>query len=227
MRKRKVKQMFNKVIEKEKISDLLKDNMTIMIGGFIGCGSPDKLIDILLEKGVKDLTIISNDTAFADRGLGRLIVAKQVSRVIVSHIGTNPETGKQMFEGLLKVDLVPQGTLVERIRCGGSGLGGFLTPTGVGTIVEEGKQKMTVDGVDYLLEMPLRAELALIYGSTVDKAGNVVYNATTRNFNPIMAMAADTVIVEAQKLVEIGDIQPELVMTPSPLITHIYAPEKQ
>jgi acetate CoA/acetoacetate CoA-transferase alpha subunit len=227
VRKRKVKQMFNKIIGKEKISDLLKDNMTIMIGGFIGCGSPDKLIDILLEKGVKDLTVIANDTAFTDRGLGRLIVAKQVSHVIVSHIGTNPETGKQMFEGLLKVDLVPQGTLVERIRCGGSGLGGFLTPTGVGTIVEEGKQKMTVDGVDYLLEMPLRAELALIYGSTVDKAGNVVYNATTRNFNPIMAMAADTVIVEAQKLVEIGDIQPELVMTPSPLITHIYAPEKQ
>jgi acetate CoA/acetoacetate CoA-transferase alpha subunit len=219
--------MFNKIISKEAISDLLKDDMTIMIGGFIACGTPEKLIDIVFEKGVKNLTIIANDTAFADRGLGRLIVSKQVSRVIVSHIGTNPETGKQMFEGDLKVDLVPQGTLVERIRCGGSVLGGFLTPTGVGTIVEEGKQKMTIDGVDYLLEMPIRAELALIYGSIVDKAGNVVYNATTRNFNPLMAMAADTVIVEAQKLVDIGEIQPELVMTPSPLITHIYAPEKQ
>ncbi|MDD3000820.1 MAG: acetate CoA-transferase subunit alpha [Candidatus Riflebacteria bacterium] len=219
--------MFNKIISKEEISDLLKDDMTIMIGGFIACGTPERLIDIVLEKGVKNLTIIANDTAFSDRGLGRLITLRQVSHVIVSHIGTNPETGRQMFEGDLKVDLVPQGTLVERIRCGGSGLGGFLTPTGVGTIVEEGKQKITIDGVDYLLEMPIRAELALIYGSIVDKAGNVVYNATTRNFNPLMAMAADTVIVEAQKLVDIGEIQPELVMTPSPLITHIYAPEKQ
>jgi len=219
--------MFHKIISRKDFADLLKDDMTIMIGGFLACGTPETLVDIILEKGVKNLTIICNDTSFADKGLGRLIAARQVAHVITSHIGTNTESGKQMVEGTLKVDLVPQGTLIERIRCGGAGLGGVLTPTGVGTIVEEGKQKLTVDGIDYLLELPLRAELALIDGSVVDKAGNVVYNATTRNFNPIMAMAADTVVVEAQKLVEIGEIQPELVMTPSPLITHIFVSEKR
>ncbi|MBU1106558.1 MAG: 3-oxoacid CoA-transferase subunit A [Candidatus Riflebacteria bacterium] len=218
--------MFHKIISRKDFADLVKDDMTIMIGGFMACGTPETLIDVILEKGVKNLTIISNDTGFVDKGLGRLVAAKQVSRVIVSHIGTNPETGKQMVEGTLKVDLVPQGTLVERIRCAGAGLGGVLTPIGVGTMVEEGKQKITVEGIDYLLELPLRAELALIGGSIVDKAGNVVYNATTRNFNPIMAMAADTVVVEASKLVEIGEIQAELVMTPAPLIDHIFVPEK-
>ena len=218
--------MFHKLIDRKGFSDLLKDDMTIMIGGFLGCGTPETLVDIILEKGVKNLTIVCNDTAFADRGLGRLIAARQVAHVITSHIGTNIETGKQMVEGSIKVDLVPQGTLVERIRCAGAGLGGVLTPTGVGTIVEEGKQKLTVEGVDYLLELPLHAELALIGGSVTDKAGNVVYNATTCNFNPIMAMAANTVVVETKKLVEIGEIQPELVMTPSPLITHIFVSEK-
>ncbi|HAE38513.1 MAG TPA: branched-chain amino acid dehydrogenase [Candidatus Riflebacteria bacterium] len=218
--------MFHKIISRKDFADLIKDNMTIMIGGFLGCGTPETLVDIILEKGSKNLTIICNDTSFTDKGLGRLIAAKQVARVITSHIGTNAETGKQMVDGTLKVDLVPQGTLVERIRCAGAGLGGVLTPTGVGTMVEEGKQKLTVEGIDYLLELPLRAELALIGGSIVDKAGNVVYNGTTRNFNPIMAMAADVVVVEAQKLVEIGEIQPELVMTPSPLVTHIFAPAK-
>ncbi len=218
--------MFHKIISRKEFADLLKDDMTIMIGGFLACGTPETLVDIILEQGVKNLTIICNDTSFTDKGLGRLIAARQVARVITSHIGTNTESGKQMVEGTLKVDLVPQGTLVERIRCAGAGLGGVLTPTGVGTIVEEGKQKLTVEGVDYLLELPLRAELALIGGSIVDKAGNVVYNATTRNFNPIMAMAADTVVVEAQKLVEIGEIQPELVMTPSPLVKHIFVSEK-
>ena len=218
--------MFQKIISRKDFADLIKDDMTIMIGGFLGCGTPETLVDVILEKGSKNLTIICNDTAFADKGLGRLIAAKQVARVITSHIGTNTESGKQMVDGTLKVDLVPQGTLIERIRCAGAGLGGVLTPTGVGTMVEEGKQKMTVEGIDYLLELPLRAELALIGGSIVDKAGNVVYNATPRNINPLMAMAADTVVVEAQKLVEIGEIQPELVMTPSPLVTHIFAPAK-
>jgi acetate CoA/acetoacetate CoA-transferase alpha subunit len=219
--------MFNKIIGKKEFADLIKDDMTIMIGGFLGCGTPDTLVEIILEKGVKNLTIICNDTAFADRGLGRLVAARQVAHVITSHIGTNVETGKQMVEGSIKVDLVPQGTLVERIRCGGAGLGGVLTPTGVGTIVEEGKQKLTVDGIDYLLELPLRAELALIGGSLADKAGNVVYNATTCNFNPIMAMAADVVVVETPKLVEIGEIKPELVMTPSPLVNHIFVTEQR
>lgn len=218
--------MFDKIISKNEFADLLKDGMTIMVGGFLACGTPESLIDIIVEKGVKNLTIICNDTSFVDRGVGRLVASKQAARVITSHIGTNVESGKQMVEGTLKVDLVPQGTLAERIRCAGAGLGGVLTPTGVGTIVEEGKQKITVDGREYLLELPLRADLALIRGSQIDHAGNVVYNATTRNFNPLMAMAADVVVAEAEKLVNIGEIMPELVMTPAPLVTHIFTSDK-
>lgn len=218
--------MFDKLITRDDFANLLKDDMTIMVGGFLGCGTPETLIDIIVEKGVKNLTIICNDTSFVDKGVGRLVASKQATRVITSHIGTNTESGKQMVEGILKVDLVPQGTLAERIRCAGAGLGGVLTPTGVGTIVEEGKQKITVEGREYLLELPLRADLALIKGSTVDYAGNVVYNATTRNFNPLMAMAAPTVVVEADRLVKVGEIMPELVMTPSPLIKHIFKSDK-
>lgn len=219
--------MFDKIISRDDFAAMLKDEMSIMVGGFLGCGTPETLIDIIIASGVKNLTIIVNDTSFVDRGVGRLVAAKQVARVITSHIGTNPETGKQMVEGTLAVELVPQGTLAERIRAAGAGLGGVLTPTGVGTIVEEGKQKLTIYGQEYLVELPLRADLAVINGSTVDKAGNVVYNATTRNFNPLMAMAAPTVVVEAEKLVEIGTIMPELVMTPAPLVTHIFKSEKR
>ena len=216
--------MFNKLISKEKFADLLKDDMVLMIGGFLGCGSPEKLIDLIIEKRVKNLTIICNDTSFPDKGLGRLIAEKLAGRVLTSHIGTNPETGKQMVEGSLKVELVPQGTLIERIRAGGMGLGGFLTPTGVGTVVEEGKQKMTIDGREYLLELPLRADMALIKGGTVDKAGNVIYHGTARNFNPVIAFAADTVVAEAGKLVDIGTLNPESIVTPAPLVDHIYVP---
>ena len=215
--------MLDKSINREKFAELLKDDMSIMIGGFMACGTPETLIDIMLEKKVKNLTIICNDTSTTEKGIGRLIAAKQVGKVIVSHIGTNPETGKQMVEKTLDVELVPQGTLIERIRSGGAGLGGFLTPTGVGTVVEEGKQKMTIDGKEYLLELPLRADMALIKGSLTDKSGNTVYNGTTQNFNPMMATAADVVVVETDKLVERGEIQPELVMTPAPLVDYIYS----
>ncbi|GAB4280137.1 MAG: acetate CoA-transferase subunit alpha [Candidatus Rifleibacteriota bacterium] len=214
--------MFNKLISKEKFADLLKDDMVLMIGGFLACGTPEHLIDVIIEKRVKNLTVICNDTSFPDKGIGRLIAEKLVGRVLTSHIGTNPETGKQMVEGSLKVELIPQGTLIERIRAGGMGLGGFLTPTGVGTVVEEGKQKMTIDGKEYLLELPLRADLALIKGGTIDKAGNVVYHGTARNFNPVIAFAADTVVAETQNLVEIGSLNPESIVTPAPLVDHIY-----
>ncbi len=216
--------MFKKLISRQQFADMLKDDMVMMIGGFLGCGSPETLIDIVIEKRVKNLTIICNDTSFPDKGLGRLIAEKLVGRVLTSHIGTNPETGKQMVEGTLKVELVPQGTLIERIRAGGMGLGGFLTPTGVGTVVEEGKQKMTVNGREYLLELPLRADIALVKGGTVDKAGNVVYHGTARNFNPVIAFAADIVVTEAEKLVEIGALDPESVVTPAPLVDHILVP---
>lgn len=210
-----------KVVTFEELKPLFKDGMTLMIGGFLANGTPEKLIDLLIELNVKDLTIIANDTSFPDRGIGRLVVAGLVKKVITSHIGTNPVTGKLMNEGKIEVELVPQGTLAERIRAYGAGLGGILTPTGVGTIVEEGKQKITVNGKEYLLELPLGADIALIRGSIVDEFGNIYYKGTTRNFNPIMALAAKTVIVEAEKIVKVGEIKPEDVMTPGVLVDYI------
>lgn len=204
----------------------IKDGMTIMIGGFMGVGTPEIIIDEIVDRGIKDLTIIANDTAFPGVGVGKLVVSGQVKKVIVSHIGLNPEAGRQMNSGELIVELVPQGTLVEQIRCGGAGIGGFLTETGLGTTVEEGKQKINIKGSEYIIEVPLRADVALIGGSIVDKAGNVFYNATTRNFNPLMATAADVVIVGAEKLVEAGEIDPHLVMTPSIFVDYILGGEK-
>jgi len=204
----------NKTVTIEQAISKIQDGMTVMIGGFLGNGSPERLIDKLVEKGVKDLTLICNDTAFPDKGTGKMITAKQFKKIIVSHIGTNAETGRQMNAGELEVDLVPQGTLAERVRCGGSGLGGVLTPTGIGTEVEEGKQKINVNGKDYLLEVPLRADVALVYGSVVDTFGNIKYTYTQRNFNPMMAMAADYVICEADTIVEVGDLDQNEVMTP-------------
>jgi len=211
----------NKVISIEEAVSHIKDGMTIMIGGFLGCGSPHRLIDALVEKGVKDLTLICNDTGFPDKGSGKLIVNRQIKKLIASHIGTNRETGNQMNAGDLDVTLVPQGTLAERIRAGGAGLGGILTPTGVGTVIEEGKQKIEIDGKTYLLELPLRADVALIAGYKVDKFGNIVYRGATRNFNALMAMAADLVIVEADQIVEIGEIDPNDVVTPGIFVDYI------
>ncbi len=211
----------NKIKSIDQAIDLIKPGMTVMIGGFLGVGTPEKLVDGLVDRGVKDLVIVGNDTAFPDRGIGRLVVNKQAKKVIVSHIGTNPETGRQMNEGELEVELVPQGTLAERIRCAGAGLGGFLTPTGLGTVVEEGKKKIETEDGEYLLELPLKADIALIKGHRVDKKGNVCYSKTARNFNPIMAMAADVVIVEADEIVETGDIDPESVATPGLLVDMI------
>ncbi len=211
----------NKVISIEEAISHIKDGMTIMIGGFLGCGSPHRLIDALVEKGVKDLTLICNDSGFPDIGAGKLVVNRQIKKLIASHIGTNRETGNQMNAGELEVVLVPQGTLAEQIRAGGAGLGGFLTPTGVGTVIEEGKQKIEIDGKTYLLELPLRADVALIVGHTVDKFGNIVYYGATRNFNTLMATAADTVIVEAENIVEVGEIDPNQVVTPGIFVDYI------
>lgn len=216
----------NKLRTIEEAVDMIKDGMTVMIGGFMGVGSPERIIDALVAKGVKDLTIIANDTAFVNKGLGKLIVTKQAKKVIVSHIGTNKETGRQMTAGELEVDLVPQGTLAEQVRSGGAGLGGVLTPIGIGTVVEEGKQKITVQGKDYLLFEPIRADVALLSGSIVDTKGNVFYGKATRNFNPLMATAADLVICEAQKIVPVGELDPHLVMTPGILVNYVVGGEK-
>ena len=195
-----------------------KDGMTILFGGFLAVGTPDGIVREILDAGVKDLTIIGNDTATPDSGIGILIAAKRVKKVIASHIGTNPETGRQLIAKELDVELVPQGTLAERIRCGGAGLGGVLTPTGVGTIVEEGKTKLTFDGIDYLVERPLRADIAILKAQCADEKGNLVYQRAARNFNPLMAMAADYVVAEVDEIVPAGAIDPDLVMTPGVLV---------
>ena len=211
----------NKVVSLDGVRPLLKDGMSIMIGGFLACGTPEKMIDLLIETNVKDLTIIANDTSFVDRGIGKLIVNGQVKRVIASHIGTNAETGRLMTEGKIAVELVPQGTLIERIRAAGAGLGGVITPTGVGTMVEEGKQKLTIEGKEYLLELPIKADLALVYASEADEVGNAVYYGTTRNFNPVMATAAKIVILEAESIVRVGEIDPNHIVIPSVLVDYI------
>jgi acetate CoA/acetoacetate CoA-transferase alpha subunit len=211
----------NKVITIDEAIDKIQDGMTIMVGGFLGCGNPIRLVDKLVEKGTKNLTLICNDSSFPDYGVGKLIVNKQIKKLIASHVGTNPETGRQMNEGEMEVVLVPQGTLAEQVRAGGSGLGGFLTPTGVGTVVEEGKQKIEIDGVEYLLELPLKADVALIAGQTADKFGNIEYFGATRNFNQLMATAADLVIAEVEEIVEVGDLDPNQVVTPGIFVTHL------
>lgn len=216
----------SKVVSVEKIKELFKDNMTIMIGGFLACGTSETLIDALVESGAKNLTIIGNDTSFVDKGIGKLIVNNKVKKVIASHIGTNPETGRLMSEGKLDVELSPQGTLIERVRAGGFGLGGILTETGVGTLVEKGKEKIIVNGVEYLLELPIRADIALVKGSVVDAFGNTRYKGTTKNFNPMIAMASDLVIVEAETLVEAGSLNKDMIMTPGVLVDYIVMEER-
>ncbi len=205
----------------DEVMEYLKDGMTVSIGGFLGVGTPNKLIDAMIEKGLKNITLIANDTASPTSGVGKLIVNKVCSKVIVSHIGTNPETQKQMNEKELDVELSPQGTLIERIRSAGAGLGGVLTPTGIGTIVAEGKQILEIQGKEYLLELPIRADVALVMASIVDKKGNCYYNKATRNFNPIIATAADVTIVQAEKIVEVGEIDQTDVMTPSIFVSYI------
>ncbi len=210
-----------KIVPAAEAAAMVKEGMTVMVGGFLACGTPQKLVDQVLEQGTKNLTLVCNDTAFPDQGVGKLVVNKQFAKVIVSHIGTNPETGWQMNTGELEVDLVPQGTLAERIRSAGFGLGGILTPTGVGTPVEEGKQKLTVNGKDYLLELPIQADVALIKAYKADKSGNMVFRKAARNFNPLMATAAQIVIVEAQQIVETGEIDPDEVMTPGIFVNYL------
>ena len=201
--------MKQKLVSMEEAISHIKDGMTIHVGGFLACGTPESIVTALIEKGVKDLTIVCNDTAFVDRGVGRLVVNNQVKKVIASHIGTNPETGKKMHDGTMEVELVPQGTLAERVRAAGCGLGGVLTPTGLGTVVQEGKEVIEVDGRKFLLEKPLKADVAIIFGTTVDELGNVICAKTTKNFNPLMATAADVVIVEAAELVPGGSLDPD------------------
>ena len=208
------------------IAALIPDGGTLMIGGFMGAGTPPRLIDELVRCGRRDLTVIANDTARPGVGIGKLIDARLVRRLVTSHIGTNPETQRQLRAGLIEVELVPQGTLVERIRAGGFGLGGVLTPTGVGTLAAQGKRSIEIDGCVYLLELPLKADFALLNARRADYLGNLEYALTSRNFNPVMAMAATTVIAEVDDVVPVGVIPPDAVMTPHVLIDYLVCKER-
>jgi acetate CoA/acetoacetate CoA-transferase alpha subunit len=202
---------------------MIPDGASVMIGGFLGVGTPERIVDEIVRQRKRDLTVIANDTATPDRGIGKLVAAKVLRKAIVSHIGTNPETQRQMMAGDLEVELVPQGTLIERIRAGGFGLGGVLTQTGIGTPAELGKQRIEVDGKPYLLETALRADFALVQAFIADYLGNLSYALTARNFNPVIAMAADTVIVSADNIVPVGVISPDHVVTPAPIVDYLVA----
>jgi acetate CoA/acetoacetate CoA-transferase alpha subunit len=215
----------DKMISIERAIAGIKDGMTLMVGGFLGNGTPSLLVDALAASGVKNLTLVCNDTAFPDKGVGKLIANRQARKVYTSHIGTNPLTGEQMNAGELDVEFCPQGTLAERVRAGGNGLGGVLTPTGLGTMVADGKRVIAVDGREFLLETPLRADVALIRASVADRSGNLAYRGTAENFNPLMATAADVVIAEAGEMVETGQLAPEHVRTPGILVHGIVAGE--
>ncbi|SNT16211.1 3-oxoacid CoA-transferase subunit A [Tropicimonas sediminicola] len=205
----------------EAAAELIPEGSTLLIGGFMGVGSPHRLIDALVERGVGGFTVVANDTAMPGTGIGKLVTAGLIARAVVSHIGLNPETQAKMISGEIDVDLVPQGTLVERIRAGGVGLGGVLTATGLGTPVEEGKQVVEVEGRRFLLEIPIRGDFALIAAKSADYKGNLEYSLTAHNFNPVMALAADTVIAEPHTILPVGAIPPDAVKTPGVLVDHL------
>ncbi|WP_392562418.1 CoA transferase subunit A [Orbus sturtevantii] len=211
----------NKVVNIEKALAHIKDGSVIMVGGFMANGSPETLIDYLCATDIKNLTLICNDTGLPQKGVGKMVLLKKFSKIIASHVGLNKETARQMSAGETEVILVPQGTLIESIRCAGYGLGGFLTPTGIGTLVEQGKQKITLEGKQYLLEKPIKADVALIFAAKADRAGNLIYKGSMNNFNNMMAAAADITLVEADEVVEIGELDPNQVMTPGIFVDYI------
>jgi acetate CoA/acetoacetate CoA-transferase alpha subunit len=211
----------SKLISPENIKALFYDGMRLMMGGFACHGAPKTLIDLVVESGVKDITVISNDTGDPDVASGRLVRSGQAKKFISSHVGMNPETSAAIAEGRMEVELCPQGSFAERVRSGGTGLGGILVKTGLGTVIEEGKQKVAVNGETWLLETPLRANIAFVKARKSDTVGNLAYRGTSRNFNPLVAMAADIVIVEADEIVPVGELAPDDIVTPSVFITYI------
>jgi acetate CoA/acetoacetate CoA-transferase alpha subunit len=210
-----------KTISLERSVAMIPDGATLMIGGFMAVGTPERVVNEIVRQGKRDLTVIANDTATPATGIGKLVAAKLLRKAVTSHIGLNPETQRQMMAGELEVELVPQGTLVERIRAGGYGLGGVLTPTGLGTPVEEGKQRIQLDGKSYLLETALRADFSLVHAFVADYFGNLGYALTARNFNPVIAMASQTVIASADNIVPVGVLTPDHVVTPAPVVDYL------
>jgi acetate CoA/acetoacetate CoA-transferase alpha subunit len=210
-----------KTIPLEQAVAMIPNGASLMIGGFMAAGTPERAVDEIVRQGKRDLTVIANDTARPGKGIGKLVEAKLLRKAIVSHIGLNPEAQRQMAAGELEVELVPQGTLIERIRSGGHGLGGILTQTGIGTPVEEGKQRVEANGKTYLLELALRADYALVHAFLADYLGNLSYALTARNFNPVIAMAAEIVIASADNIVPVGVISPDHVVTPAPVVDYL------
>jgi 3-oxoacid CoA-transferase subunit A len=217
----------NKVVASadEAVQDI-PDGATVMVSGFGLCGNPENLIAALHRKRVKDLTIISNNCGTTELGLGVLLQAKQIRKIVASYVGENKEFERQYLSGEIEVELVPQGTLAERIRAGGAGVGGFYTPTGVGTKVAEGKETRVIDGRAYLLELPLRADFALVYAWKADSWGNLVFRKTTRNFGPMMCAAAKVAVVEAPQVVAAGEIDPDQVHTPGIYVKRVVRGER-
>ena len=215
------KKTIKPVVSAQEAVKCIKQGDSIMVGGFNYGGIPYTLIDALYEAGTDQLTMIANDTAYEDVGHGKLVAAGRIKKVIASHVGLNKKTGEYFNSGKMELELSPQGTFVERIRAGGFGLGGFLTPTGVGTIVEEGKQVLEVNGRKYILELPLRADVSLVRAYKADRMGNLIYKGTNQNFNPAMATAAEIVIAEVDSVVDVGELDPHEIVTQGILVDMI------
>lgn len=213
--------LLNKVVPIEEALTFIEDGSTLMFGGFGGVGNPPTLIKEIIQKGVKNLTLIGNDAGFPAIGIGQIVSKGMAKKMIVSHIGSNPIAGQLMIEGKMEVEFSPQGTLVERIRAGGVGLGGILTDIGLDSIVEEGKQKLTVNGKEYLLETALIADVSIVYAKKADTFGNLIYETSARNTNPLVAMAGTCTIAEVEEIVEVGKLNPEEIITPGVYVDRV------
>lgn len=220
-----VENTYKKIATMEQIHQFFHDDMTLMVGGFGGVGSPPTLLQALFDSGVKDLHLICNDTGFPDIGIGRMVRNERVKSIVTSHIGSNPFAGKLMTEGKLKVEFSPQGTLAERIRAGGMGLGGVLVDVGLDSMAENGKEKVTVKGKQFLVEEALKAEVSIIFAKKADPFGNLIFDKSARNMNPHMAMAGDITIVEAEEIVPLGSLNPEEIVTPGVFVDYIISSE--
>jgi acetate CoA/acetoacetate CoA-transferase alpha subunit len=213
---------YGKISSKAKLRDLFKDEMSIMFGGFGGIGTPPGLVDLIVDSNIKNVTLIGNDSGFPDIGIGRMITNKQAKKLIVSHIGSNPNAGKFMTNGELEVEFSPQGTLIERIRAGGMGLGGVLSDIGFDAdIVTQNKQIVMIDGKKYMIEPPLTADVSIVYAKKADPYGNLIFDKSARNTNPYIAMAGNITIVEAEEIVPFGSLHPEEIITPGVFVDHI------
>ena len=216
---------FGKIIDIEEALSFFQDDMVLMFGGFGGIGNPPTLIKGILEKGVKNLTLIGNDTGFPDVGIGQLVTAKRVRKMITTHIGSNPNAGKQMTDGTLDIEFSPQGTFIERVRAGGVGLGGVLVDIGIDSVIDINKQRVTVLGKEYLVETPLTADVSIVYAKKADPFGNLVFDKSARNSNPYVAMAGNITIVEVEEIVPLGALDPEEIIVPGAFVHYIVQSE--